>query len=96
MDGTNNSLVAMDPEVKPNTAGGPRTSTLQINQYNIDSEQQAAQKFDPGTIRLLSNHQQREPHGQPGLPTRSSLMQAVRTRWRPAPNLPRMSGSIIA
>jgi primary-amine oxidase len=51
MDGINNKLVAMDPEVKPNTAGGPRTSTMQINQYDIDTEQQAAQKFDPGTIR---------------------------------------------
>ena len=26
VDGINNKLVAMDPEVKPNTAGGPRTS----------------------------------------------------------------------
>ena len=32
VDGINNKLVAMDPEVKPNTAGGPRTSTMQINQ----------------------------------------------------------------
>ena len=47
--------VAMDPVVKPNTAGGPRTSTMQVNQYNIGNEQDAAQKFDPGTIRLLSN-----------------------------------------
>ena len=45
----------MDPEVKPNTAGGPRTSTMQINPVHPDSEQKAAQKFDPGTIRLLSN-----------------------------------------
>ena len=65
VDGTNNSLVAMDPEVKPNTAGGPRTSTLQINQYNIDSEQQAAQKFDPGTIRLLSNTSKENRMGNP-------------------------------
>ncbi|VTO27975.1 Monoamine oxidase [Klebsiella pneumoniae] len=28
VDGKNNTLVAMDPEVKPNTAGGPRTSTM--------------------------------------------------------------------
>ncbi len=65
VDGTNNSLVAMDPEVKPNTAGGPRTSTLQINQYNIDTEQQAAQKFDPGTIRLLSNTSKENRMGNP-------------------------------
>ena len=46
VDGENNSLVAMDPVVKPNTAGGPRTSTMQVNQYNIGNEQDAAQKFD--------------------------------------------------
>ncbi|MEB6377901.1 primary-amine oxidase [Leclercia adecarboxylata] len=65
VDGTNNTLVAMDPEVKPNTAGGPRTSTMQVNQYNIDSEQQAAQKFDPGTIRLLSNTSKENRMGNP-------------------------------
>jgi primary-amine oxidase len=65
VDGENNSLVAMDPEVKPNTAGGPRTSTMQINQYTIDSEQKAAQKFDPGTIRLLSNTTKENRMGNP-------------------------------
>ncbi|MFY9995119.1 MAG: primary-amine oxidase [Leclercia sp.] len=65
VDGTSNSLVAMDPEVKPNTAGGPRTSTIQVNQYNIDTEQQAAQKFDPGTIRLMSNVSKENRMGNP-------------------------------
>lgn len=65
VDGENNSLVAMDPEVKPNTAGGPRTSTMQINQYAIDTEQKAAQKFDPGTIRLLSNTTKENRMGNP-------------------------------
>ncbi|MGL4427445.1 MAG: primary-amine oxidase [Silvania sp.] len=65
VDGTSNSLVAMDPEVKPNTAGGPRTSTMQVNQYNIDTEQQAAQKFDPGTIRLMSNVSKENRMGNP-------------------------------
>jgi primary-amine oxidase len=65
VDGINNKLVAMDPEVKPNTAGGPRTSTMQINQYDIDTEQQAAQKFDPGTIRLLSNTSKENRMGNP-------------------------------
>uniref|UniRef100_UPI001BD10AA8 primary-amine oxidase n=1 Tax=Klebsiella michiganensis TaxID=1134687 RepID=UPI001BD10AA8 len=65
VDGENNTLVAMDPEVKPNTAGGPRTSTMQINQYTIDSEQKAAQKFDPGTIRLLSNTTKENRMGNP-------------------------------
>ena len=65
VDGINNKLVAMDPEVKPNTAGGPRTSTMQVNQYDIDTEQQAAQKFDPGTIRLLSNTRKENRMGNP-------------------------------
>lgn len=65
VDGENNSLVAMDPEVKPNTAGGPRTSTMQINQYNISNEKDAAQKFDPGTIRLLSNTNKENRMGNP-------------------------------
>ncbi|HHA1717633.1 primary-amine oxidase [Enterobacter kobei] len=65
VDGINNKLVAMDPEVKPNTSGGPRTSTMQVNQYDIDTEQQAAQKFDPGTIRLLSNTRKENRMGNP-------------------------------
>ena len=65
VDGINNKLVAMDPEVKPNTTGGPRTSTMQVNQYDIDTEQQAAQKFDPGTIRLLSNTRKENRMGNP-------------------------------
>lgn len=65
VDGENNTTVAMDPEVKPNTAGGPRTSTMQVNQYTIDSEQKAAQKFDHGTIRLLSNTRKENRMGNP-------------------------------
>lgn len=65
VDGENNRLVAMDPDVKPNTAGGPRTSTMQIDQHTIDTEQQAAQKFDPGTIRLLSNTSKENRMGNP-------------------------------
>ncbi|MCP2004667.1 monoamine oxidase [Buttiauxella ferragutiae ATCC 51602] len=65
VDGENNKLVALDPEVKPNTAGGPRTSTMQINQHDINTEQEAAQKFDPGTIRLLSNTSKENKMGNP-------------------------------
>ena len=65
VDGENNKLVALDPEVKPNTAGGPRTSTMQINQHDISTEQEAAQKFDPGTIRLLSNTSKENKMGNP-------------------------------
>lgn len=65
VDGENNRLVAMDPNVKPNTAGGPRSSTMQIDQHNIATEQEAAQKFDPGTIRLLSNTSKENRMGNP-------------------------------
>lgn len=65
VDGENNTLVAMDPVVKPNERGGPRSSTMQINQYTFDSEKAAAQKFNPGTIRLLSNPNKENAMGNP-------------------------------
>ncbi|BDH46058.1 amine oxidase [Salmonella enterica subsp. enterica serovar Choleraesuis] len=65
VDGENNSLVAMDPEVKPNQSGGPRTSTMQLNQYTFDSEKAAAQKFSPSTIRLMSNPNKENAMGNP-------------------------------
>ncbi len=55
VDGEANSLTEIDNVVLPNTAGGPRTSTMQTVERTVASEQQAAQKFDPAHIRLLSN-----------------------------------------
>ncbi|NIF31616.1 primary-amine oxidase [Enterobacter sp. Cy-643] len=65
VDGENNSLTAIDPVVKPNASGGPRTSTMQTNEYAIKNEQDAAQKFDPGTVRLLSNPNKENRMGNP-------------------------------
>ncbi|RDK92831.1 tyramine oxidase [Enterobacillus tribolii] len=65
VDGENNSLVEVNPDVKPNDRGGPRTSTMQVDQVNVDTEQQAAQKFDPSTIRLLSNTNRLNRMGNP-------------------------------
>ncbi len=65
VDGAGNSLTAMDPTVKPNIAGGPRSSTMQIDQHGIATEQEAAQKFDPGTIRLISNPNKENAMGNP-------------------------------
>ena len=46
----------MDPEGEAEYRQRPAAAAaIQINQYTIDSEQKAAQKFDPGTIRLLNN-----------------------------------------
>ena len=55
VDGERNSLTEMEPVVLPNTRGGPRTSTMQTTRRIAATEREAAQKFDPSTIRLLSN-----------------------------------------
>lgn len=65
VDGENNSLVELNPDVKPNDRGGPRTSTMQVDQVKVTTEQQAAQKFDPSTIRLLSNPSRLNKMGNP-------------------------------
>ncbi|WP_349279407.1 primary-amine oxidase [Polaromonas hydrogenivorans] len=65
VDGENNSLTEVDPIVAANTAGGPRTSTMQTVQRTVATEKQAAQKFDPSTIRLLSNPSKSNKVGNP-------------------------------
>ncbi|MFT3760212.1 primary-amine oxidase [Thauera sp.] len=65
VDGEGNALTEIDPVVKPNTRGGPRTSTMQTEERTVQSEKQAAQKFDPGTIRLLSNPNKLNKVGYP-------------------------------
>lgn len=55
VDGEANALTEIDNVVAPNTAGGPRTSTMQTVERTVTTEKQAAQKFDPAHIRLLSN-----------------------------------------
>lgn len=65
VDGEQNSLTEIDPVVLPNTDGGPRTSTMQTVQRTVASEKQGAQKFDPATIRLLSNPNKTNKVGNP-------------------------------
>lgn len=65
IDGENNSLVEINPVIAPNDRGGPRTSTMQTEQRVISTEQQAAQKFDPSTVRLLSNLNKENKVGNP-------------------------------
>lgn len=65
VDGENNSLTEIDPVVVDNTRGGPRTSTMQTVQRTVSTEKQAAQKFDPTTIRLLSNPGKNNKVGNP-------------------------------
>lgn len=65
VDGEQNTLTEIDPIVAPNTRGGPRTSTMQTETRTVQTEKQAAQKFDPGTIRLLSNTNKTNKLGNP-------------------------------
>lgn len=65
VDGENNSLVEVNPRVASNERGGPRTSTMQTEQQVVGTEQQAAQKFDPSTVRLLSNFSKENKVGNP-------------------------------
>ncbi|MCA4965444.1 primary-amine oxidase [Pseudomonas sp. Y24-6] len=65
VDGENNSLVEVNPVVASNDRGGPRTSTMQTEQQVVGTEQQAAQKFDPSTVRLLSNFSKENKVGNP-------------------------------
>lgn len=68
---------------------------MQVNQYDIDTEQQAAQKFDPGTIRLLSNTSKENRMGNP-VSYQIIPYAGAHTRWRRARSLPRTSGFITA
>jgi primary-amine oxidase len=65
VDGEANTLTEIDPVVLPNTRGGPRTSTMQTTTRTVATEQDAAQKFDPSTIRLLSNTARTNKVGNP-------------------------------
>ena len=65
VDGEANTLTEVDPVVAPNTRGGPRTSTMQTVERTVASERQAAQKFDPATIRLLTNPAKTNKVGNP-------------------------------
>ncbi|WP_437880335.1 primary-amine oxidase [Pseudomonas sp. LRF_L74] len=65
VDGENNSLTEVDPVIARNERGGPRTSTMQTETHIVTHEKQAAQKFDPSTIRLLSNSSKENRVGNP-------------------------------
>lgn len=65
VDGEENTLTEIDNVVLPNTAGGPRTSTMQTVERTVETEKQAAQKFDPAHIRLLSNTGKTNKVGNP-------------------------------
>jgi len=65
VDGEANSLTEIDSIVASNTHGGPRTSTMEAVQRTATTEKQAAQKFDPTSVRLLSNPNKNNKVGNP-------------------------------
>jgi len=65
VDGENNTLTEINPKVESNTEGGPRKSVMVTEQKTITTEQEAIQKFDPSTIRLLSNYNKENKVGNP-------------------------------
>lgn len=65
VDGEQNSLMEINPEVTTNTAGGPRKSVMTTDTKIVQTELEAAQKFDPSTIRLLANTNKENKVGNP-------------------------------
>ncbi|WP_404362144.1 stalk domain-containing protein [Marinobacter sp.] len=65
VDGTGNSLREIDPVVAKNTDGGPRKSVMITKERVVPTEQEAVQKFDPSTIRLMTNPNKENRMGYP-------------------------------
>ena len=65
VDGENNVLTEINPQIGKNTAGGPRKSAIVTEQNTVTTEQEAIQNFDPSTIRLLANPNRENKVGNP-------------------------------
>lgn len=65
VDGEQNSLMEVNPVIVKNTEGGPRKSGISTESNVVQTELQAAQKFDPSTIRLLTNTNKENKVGNP-------------------------------
>ncbi len=65
VDGTGNSLKEIDPVVAKNTDGGPRKSVMITKERVVATEQEAVQKFDPSTVRLMTNPNKENRMGYP-------------------------------
>lgn len=64
VDGEKNTFNHLDPVVKTNHQG-VRKSSIQVDQQTINTEADAVEKFDPATIRLLSNSSKENAMGNP-------------------------------
>lgn len=65
VDGDNNSFMEIDPVVVRENSASPRTSSMQTRERIVTTEKEAAQKFDPSTIRLVSNLNKENRMGNP-------------------------------
>lgn len=64
VDGTNNTLTKMNPVIAKNSKG-LRKSAMELETSTVDKEADAAEKFDAGTIRLISNYSKENAMGNP-------------------------------
>lgn len=64
VDGEKNSFTRMNPVVNPNQKG-IRKSAMEIETSVVDSESAASERFDPSTIRLISNYNVENAMGNP-------------------------------
>lgn len=65
VDGEQNSLREIDPVVAENTDGGPRKSVMITKERVVSTEQDSVQKFDPSTVRLMTNPNKENRMGYP-------------------------------
>ena len=65
VDGMQNSMMEIDPVVAENTDGGPRKSVMITKERMVATELDSVQKFDPSTIRLLTNPNKENRMGYP-------------------------------
>lgn len=65
VDGEKNSFTEIDPKTAENTEGGPRKSVMITEEKTVETEAEATQKFDPSTIRILSNPNKENKVGNP-------------------------------
>nr|MBP6117625.1 hypothetical protein [Neisseriaceae bacterium] len=65
VDEGGNTLTEVNPIVAPNTRGGPRTTAMELTEAKVTQEAEASQRFDPSTIRLISNYNKANKVGNP-------------------------------
>lgn len=65
VDGVDNSFMEINPKTEENKAGGPRKSVMVTEEKKVTNVHDAIQKFDPSTIRLITNTNKENKVGNP-------------------------------